>query len=530
MSFQVALSFEDGVTQFVTCDDNQTVADAAYQQRINIPVDCNDGACGTCKALCESGDFDGGSYIEDALTEQEAAEGYCLPCQVKPRSDVVLRIASTSAVAKTSASTFTATVTDIRRYSPTTIGFTIEIANRHDLVFLPGQYVNIQVPGTDVTRSYSFSSGPTDEELSFLVKLVDKGIMSTWLRDTAHIGDTFTFTGPHGSFFLRDAQQPILLLAGGTGLASVLSILRTLRANNSDRTIHLIYGATTDDDVIELATLSQLSSEISGFTWDYVVADPATTAPHQGFVTSLMTPEHLYGGDAAIYLCGPPPMVEAVRRHLRDLAVAPVGFYFEKFTNASTTAESSDTVSTKATVTVPREKADADVASTSVKTLSRSLMVSPRLATSEETPTTTFAGDSGHDVAGQATFPAIREVAGQQIFPRSDLPSSERLVSGADHASGGRSDPATNADRTADLYKARFIGPAFPNRYSTWRADRDRCARDAGARDLPAAGGKRSKACHQRGFPSADWSDSPSGEGYGRVHPVKRAPKGATAQ
>ncbi len=51
MSHQVALSFEDGVTRFVACAESQTVAQAAYRSGINIPVDCSDGACGTCKAL-----------------------------------------------------------------------------------------------------------------------------------------------------------------------------------------------------------------------------------------------------------------------------------------------------------------------------------------------------------------------------------------------------------------------------------------------------------------------------------------------
>ena len=54
-TYQVALSFEDGVTRFVPCRDDQTVADASYRQRINIPLDCRDGACGTCKAFLRVG-------------------------------------------------------------------------------------------------------------------------------------------------------------------------------------------------------------------------------------------------------------------------------------------------------------------------------------------------------------------------------------------------------------------------------------------------------------------------------------------
>lgn len=159
-SYQVALAFEDGVTRFISCDGGQTVADASYRQRINIPLDCRDGACGTCKALCESGDYDGGDYIDDALSPDEAAAGMVLPCSMRPRSDLVLQIRSTSEVAKTRAATYTATVASVDWLSATTVELSLTIGNRHELAFLPGQYVNIDVPGTDATRSYSFSSAP----------------------------------------------------------------------------------------------------------------------------------------------------------------------------------------------------------------------------------------------------------------------------------------------------------------------------------------------------------------------------------
>ena len=70
MSHQIALTFEDGVTRFIECRDNETVADASYRSRINIPLDCRDGVCGTCKSFCESGRYELGEYIVDeAMTE-----------------------------------------------------------------------------------------------------------------------------------------------------------------------------------------------------------------------------------------------------------------------------------------------------------------------------------------------------------------------------------------------------------------------------------------------------------------------------
>lgn len=337
MSYQVALSFEDGVTRFITCADDQTVADASYRQRINIPLDCRDGACGTCKAFCESGTYRGGDYIEDALSADEAAAGYVLPCSMKPTSDLVLRIASTSEVAKTGAATFTGTLTGLDRLSPTTVAVTVETPQRDQLAFLPGQYVNITVPGTGQSRSYSFSNAPDDERLTFLVKLTPGGVMSDYLTERAAVGDELTFTGPNGSFFLRDTARPLVLLAGGTGLAPILSILRALRAAGSTRPTHLLYGATTDDDVVELDTLRALAADLPELTWDYCVADPASTAPNKGFVTSLLTAEHLHDGGVEVYLCGPPPMVEAVRTHVADLGVEPAGFYYEKFASSAPT-------------------------------------------------------------------------------------------------------------------------------------------------------------------------------------------------
>ncbi|KQY56870.1 MULTISPECIES: benzoate 1,2-dioxygenase electron transfer component BenC [unclassified Nocardioides] len=343
MSHQVALSFEDGVTRFITVADDQTVADASYRARINIPLDCRDGACGTCKAFCESGEYDGGAYIDDALTADEAAKGYVLPCSMKAKSDLVLQIASTSAVAKTSAATYTATLTQFERLSESTVSFTLETPERSKLAFLPGQYVNLAVPGTNETRSYSFSNAPDGEGLTFLVKLAPGGLMSEHLANKAAVGDEMTFTGPNGSFFLREADRPLLLLAGGTGLAPILSILRKLRDCGTERAVHLVYGVSNDTDLVELETLEELAGQIPTLTWGHCVSDPETKAANQGYVMSLIEPEHLHGGDVAVYVCGPPPMVEAVRTHFADEGVEPTGFYYEKFALSGTpTAKAAD--------------------------------------------------------------------------------------------------------------------------------------------------------------------------------------------
>src|SRR3954467_12446370 len=118
MSFQIALNFEDGVTRFIQCRPNEIVSDASYRQRINIPLDCRDGVCGTCKSFCESGEYELGDYVPDeAMTEDEEEAGYVLTCQMTPQSDCVVRIPTTSDVAKTGATAHTGTVSAIDRFS-----------------------------------------------------------------------------------------------------------------------------------------------------------------------------------------------------------------------------------------------------------------------------------------------------------------------------------------------------------------------------------------------------------------------------
>lgn len=343
MGHQVALSFEDGVTKVIKVGDYETVMDAAYKARINIPSDCRDGACGTCKAFCDSGSFDPGDYIDDAMTEEELEKGYLLTCQAVPESDLAIQIPATSESAKTSAATFASTLIELDKHSESTISFTLEVRNREALAFLPGQYVNIKVPGTDAERSYSFSNGPDVEKASFMVRITPQGAMSEYLRDRAAVGDSIEFTGPYGSFFLREPKRPLLLLAGGTGLAPLLAILEKLSQNPPSTPVHLIYGVSREADIVGLDWLRAYEAKLPNFTWDYIASEPGTSAPHTGYVTQIIQPEHLNKGDVDVYLCGPPPMVNAVSKWLDSENIHPANFYFERFAPKETTGGDAET-------------------------------------------------------------------------------------------------------------------------------------------------------------------------------------------
>lgn len=328
--YRIALNFEDGVTRFIECKDGEKVLDAAFRNKINLPMDCSDGVCGTCKCRAESGSYDlGDDFIDDALTSDEAESGLVLTCQMKPTSDCVVAVPTTSAACKTGQQSFSATVAHVSPHNDAAIVLELNIDTAP--AFLPGQYANIDVPGSGQNRSYSFSTAPGEARIGFLIKKIPGGLMSNWL-ERAEVGTTLQLTGPLGSFYLREVQRPLLFLAGGTGLAPFLSMLEVLARENAQQNIHLIYGVTRDLDLVLVDVIEAYTRRLANFTFTTVVAEETSSHPSKGWVTQHMPAEVLNGGDVDVYLCGPPPMVDAVRRHFDENHVTPNSFHYEKFT------------------------------------------------------------------------------------------------------------------------------------------------------------------------------------------------------
>ena len=334
MTYNIALQFEDGVTRFIGCEPNEKVADAAYRQQINIPLDCRDGACGTCRCHCESGSYDmpESSYVEDALTPEEAAEGHVLTCQMKPTSDCVIKVPSSSAACKIGVDSFDGAVAEVQRLSASTFGLSIRLDQPEKLGFLPGQYMNVQVPGTELTRAYSFSSAPGASQAQFVIRNVPEGRMSSWLDQQAQTEQPIRITGPYGSFYLRPVTRPVLFLAGGTGLAPFLSMLEVLSKQGSAQPVRLVLGVTNDVDLVALEQLDRLQAAHDWFEYRTCVAAPESAHARKGYVTQHVEAGWLHDGDVDIYLCGPMAMVDAVRHWLDQENIRPASFHFEKFT------------------------------------------------------------------------------------------------------------------------------------------------------------------------------------------------------
>lgn len=329
MTFRIALNFEDGATRFIDCNAGEKVLDAAYRNKINLPMDCSDGVCGTCKCHCEQGSYDlGDEYIEDALTEEEADQGFVLTCQMLASSDCVVSVPVASSACKLAPATMDAELVAAERLSQNRVRLSIKAASGALPTFLPGQYVNLSVPGLEgVSRSYSFSSAPGAAVATFLIRNVEGGAMGRYL-DRAQPGDRMALHGPLGSFYLREVKRPILMIAGGTGVAPMLSMLELLATQGTGgHPVHVVYGAHEEADLVEIERLTALCTRIPDFTFVTTCSGEGNAHPVKGRVTDHIGADRLNDGDIDVYLCGPPEMVEGARHALGTVA----NLYFEKF-------------------------------------------------------------------------------------------------------------------------------------------------------------------------------------------------------
>lgn len=211
-------------------------------------------------------------------------------------------------------SRLTLTISAITTETPTTKTFTLRPVGGagdvdHDLPpFLAGQYVNVFLDGT--SRPFAISSSPARlDHYDLTVRRVPNGRISNLMIDALAVGDTLTTTGPMGTFHYNPLfhGRDVVFLAGGSGAAPAMSMLRDMIDNDADRRFHLVYGSRSHEDVIFRDALDDIAAAHPRIRVDHVIADPAPgwTGP-TGFLTAELITT-LIGplNGRMVYVCGP---------------------------------------------------------------------------------------------------------------------------------------------------------------------------------------------------------------------------------
>ena len=327
---QVSVRYSDGTQKKMTVQPDQSILDAAEEHGVAIVNECQSGICGTCVATCAFGDYEMGRT--EGLSDVEREARKILTCQTFPTSDCRIEVQYPADDNAALLVTGHGVVTGVQRVSPTTAILRVAAPELPALTYKAGQFAQMQVPGTESWRNYSYAH-PADgrNELEFIIRLLPNGVMSDYLRDRAKPGDRIALRCSKGSFYLRPVVRPVILMAGGTGLSAILAMAETLGAGTS-QPVRLLYGVTAVEDLCKLDDLEALKRRVPGLDVAVIVARPdAGWDGRVGVVTDLLDEGMLAAGDADVYLCGPAAMVDATRTWLENHDFHRVGMYYEKF-------------------------------------------------------------------------------------------------------------------------------------------------------------------------------------------------------
>ena len=326
--------------------EDETVLDGAFRQGVMLMHGCKEGQCSACKSFLVDGEIDMEKYSTFALADYESEEGYVLLCRTHAYSDLtvelinydeeILKAGVPIQRVATRIVAIEALTHDIRRLR-------LALVEPTELSFLPGQYVDISIPGTQEHRSFSMANTPsTADHLDFMIKLYPGGHFSGLLDGGLAVGDALEVIGPYGTFFLRESVARLVFVGGGAGMAPLVSLLTAMVEGGVTRPVTYYYGARTQADLFYLAELAVLAGQLPGLTFIPALSDAAaddTWSGERGFITDVLGRYEPDLRDADLYLCGPPPMIDAAMDVLLAKGADSKRIFFDKFT---TTAHAED--------------------------------------------------------------------------------------------------------------------------------------------------------------------------------------------
>lgn len=342
---RITVRGRDGSSEVFDIKKNDLLLKAAIEQGVDYPHNCRVGVCGTCKTRLVEGRVS--PMVDLALSplkNDEIEAGYVLACQAKVRTDLVVE-AKLGHHALLPVKTVSSRVSRWQQLPGEVIDLRLELDE--PVTFHAGQYCTIAESGSFTRRSYSYydvpplDDGTPATEVGFLVKRLPGGRFSEWLFETDRTGTKFWIEGPYGIMGVDDVDVDGLCVAGGTGLAPILSIVGDRLRRSATAKFTIVFGVRTQKDVFANERLQQLLAEggdrVRLVTILSHEPEGSSWAGPRGLVTAVLTPA--LGVDfrkVAAFICGNLGMVEAVERSLIALGVDADRIHADKFVPSGT--------------------------------------------------------------------------------------------------------------------------------------------------------------------------------------------------
>ena len=314
-----------------------TLLSTLAQEKIFIPSACGGKAtCGLCKVSILEG---AGPLLlteEPYISLEERKQNMRLSCQVKVKSNMKLLIPEdlfnirefiTELV---EVEDMTYDIKRLRMKQPE--GMTID--------FKAGQFVQFYTKPygkqkEEVFRAYSISSKASEKDhIELLIRLVPNGIATTYVHTALKVGDQVRLSGPYGDFYLRGNCEELIMIAGGSGLAPIRSLVYDVIEKGLPHKMRFFFGANTMRDLYYMDEFAQIEKDYPQFKFIPCLARPEPSDNWQGvtgFVTVALQEQVDSGEGKEAYLCGSPGMLDACIKILKEKGFTDETIFYDKF-------------------------------------------------------------------------------------------------------------------------------------------------------------------------------------------------------
>ena len=334
-------------------DAKDNLLKAALAAGLDWPHDCRVGSCGSCRCYLKEGKIKELSDFSYVLDGDQLDNGMILACQSLLKSDAVIEVELGPGEDHVMGiSTIEGELVKTQMLTHDIMALTIKLdapfphlaePDAAQEAYRAGQYADILFPGIENPRSYSFAKAPENEdslELTFFVRKVPDGELTTWLFAEDRVGSRVTVNGPYGSFWLREGEGPIICIAGGSGMSSIMALLEHARNTDVKRETVYLFGAREQKDLYCLEEIEALRAARGDGSLRFLPIlseepEDSDWTGLRGLVTEHIATQSLGWADTQAYLCGPPPMIDAAIEVLKKLDVSEENIHFDKFLDAS---------------------------------------------------------------------------------------------------------------------------------------------------------------------------------------------------
>lgn len=304
-------------------EDN--LLDDALSQNIPLEHSCKTGDCGACSAEIITGNVEN-------VHGNVVTQGEILTCQSKALSDVVLKANYYPELVDIKQQTIPCKVANVIRVTDDIIILKFRFPPTVKFDYLPGQYVDLSYKG--IKRSYSIANAKLDsKELELHIRKVPNGQMSELIFGDVQLNQLMRMEGPKGTFFVRNNNKPLLLLATGTGIAPIKAIVEELIVKEDKRNVYIYWGMQYEAELY-CTELAQYAEEYEHIQFSPVLSKEQDWQGHKGYVQDAVNHDFDSLENVEVYACGSLSMIDEAKVLFMNKQLPSDSFHSDAFTPA----------------------------------------------------------------------------------------------------------------------------------------------------------------------------------------------------